>query len=202
MSAIGSIGSSAAAFVSRVNRSQGGRSPGGPDPIQQKLTQLLESQGVGSQEQSQIKDELETALETAFYSDSSPPTLSSLKETFDAVLEKHGIDGDQIAAALRPPVRGGEGGGPPPGGPEGLGGPGGPPPPAGGNGSVEEEDETESLLEILEKAAERARKQAAQNDEASVATRAQFSSSQFRSNQYNSAATSLLTASSTLAVEA
>ncbi|MBI1346899.1 hypothetical protein GC163_11495 [bacterium] len=110
-----------------------------PPGLEKRLDAELASSGLTEDQQASLKSDLQAALQEQFDSGSAtPPDPESVKSAISGVLEKYGLDGDQLAQRL----------GPPPGPP-----PGGPPPGSGGNSGYDDSSSTsleETLQQLLE----------------------------------------------------
>ena len=137
------------------------------------LTKFLESKGVSSDEQANIKEDLKKSLSESVQAGGLPDP-SKISNSIKTVLDKHGVDGDEFTKSLPKPPGGrpGGAGGPPPGGPP----PGGPPPRSSdvsGTGKAQgnsQQDYFQNLLDQLEESSKKQREEASQKTDKSAST--------------------------------
>ncbi|MFO0943917.1 MAG: hypothetical protein U0930_24540 [Pirellulales bacterium] len=152
MSAISGLGSSS--FACQVG-SVGGNRGGNHRRLETDLTNFLTTQGVSSEDQQSILNEIKDGISKA--SNGSRPDFSTLKDVVKSVLDSHGLSGDDFTSQIpTPPIRGGRGSegtkdvqfslsaggvqGPPPGPPAGP--PPGPPSLSGSDSDNNADDST------------------------------------------------------------
>lgn len=107
-----------------------------PPGLEAKLDSALESTQLTDEEKASLKEDLKSALDTAFESaGGAPPPPEQIETAVKAVFEEYGLDADALASELRPS------GGPPPRGGHTGGGP---------KGAGEYDDASANLLELIE----------------------------------------------------
>jgi hypothetical protein len=150
ISPVGGSGSSPSIDSSQFSRSNPARQ------FDKDLTKFLESKGVSSEEQANIKDDLKKSLTETIQSGGRPDP-SKFSNSIKSVLDKHGVDGSEFTKSLPQPPSGGPGGpgGPPPGGLPPGSGPGG----ASGKGGAQGASQTDYLQRLLDQLDESSKKQ-------------------------------------------
>lgn len=134
MSGISSVG---LAGANRFGGVQVGHYEDPARQIEKELTSFLNTKGVSAEDQAAIKTDLQNALESSV--GGGRPDLSKIKDAFNEVLGKRGLDGNEFVQKLPQP----------PGGSKGQGA-------AGGTG---EYDYLKSLLDFLAEPSEKTAKQ-------------------------------------------
>jgi len=112
-----------------------------PPGLEKRIDSVLSTQDLSDDQRTSLKSDLESTIQSAFGSGSFPPDPSQVDSAVKEVFNKYGLDGDKLAAELRPQPGPG---GPPPGGRGG--GPGG----CACAGSDYDSDSTTSLADLIQ----------------------------------------------------
>jgi hypothetical protein len=123
MSSVSPVGGSYSA-----NAFQSSRSSGPGKQIEKELTDFLQTKGVSARDQTNIKSDLQDAVQSSL-NRGGRPDLSKIQDAIKGVFDKHGIDGNEFLKQL----------------PSGLGRPG----PGFGAKGTSGNDTIKTLLEFL-----------------------------------------------------
>ncbi|EAQ78554.1 hypothetical protein [Blastopirellula marina] len=148
------------ASIYNLQATDGSQKSSRPAGLQQQLGDVLESEGLSSEDQASLENDLVDALSALFDSSEGRPDATAVQQTIASVFEEYGLDAEELAGRLGStegapaggaPVGGPPTGGRPPGGPRG----GGPPAGATSEESADETDTESTLLETLQDLLER-----------------------------------------------